>query len=270
MSKPLLRLMTELSSRKWISRLTGTFSKSSASRLLIPWFIRTYEIDPNEAELEPGEYPSLNAFFTRRLKPHARPLHEHPDSLLSPVDGKITAMSPITKGTILNIKGHDYTLADLLNQSPHMEKYKNGWAVILYLSPKDYHRIHAPVTGKQVESEHIRGKVYPVNDFGLRHMRTVLSRNERLITYIKHEHGEIALVKVGAMNVSSIQYADDKVKAWQRGDELAYFEFGSTVVLLCENGTFVPREDLAEGDSVRMGDSLGVIVSKAAEIRRPS
>ncbi|MCM3785884.1 archaetidylserine decarboxylase [Neobacillus mesonae] len=262
MSKPLLRLMTELSSRKWISRLTGTFSKSSASRLLIPWFIKTYEINPNEAELELGEYPSLNAFFTRRLKPHARPLHEHPESLLSPVDGKITAMSPITKGTILNVKGHDYTLVDLLNQSPHMEKYKNGWVFVLYLSPKDYHRIHSPISGKLVESEHIRGKVYPVNDFGLRHMKSVLSRNERLITYIKHEHGEIAVVKVGAMNVSSIQYVDHSIKSWERGDELAYFEFGSTVVLLMENGTFVPREDLAPGDSVLMGEPLGTIVPK--------
>lgn len=262
MSKPLLRLMTELSSRKWISRITGTFSKSSASRLLIPWFIKTYEIPAHEAELAPSDYPSLNAFFTRRLQTGARMIYEEPNMLLSPVDGKITAMSPITGGTLLNVKGHDYTLSDLLNHSPHLEKYKNGWAFVLYLSPKDYHRIHSPVSGTLVESEHIRGKVYPVNDFGLRHMRSVLSRNERRITYIKHEFGEIAVVKVGAMNVSSIQYTDNKATAWERGDELAYFEFGSTVVLLCEEGTFEPNHDLSLGQNVKMGQPLGLLKPK--------
>lgn len=262
MSKPLLRLMTELSSRKWISQLTGTFSKSKSSRLLIPWFIKTYEIPAHEAEFAPSEYPSLNAFFTRRLQAGARKIGEDPHMLLSPVDGKITAMCPITGGTLLNVKGHDYTLSDLLNHSPHLEKYKNGWAFVLYLSPKDYHRIHSPVTGTLVESEHIRGKVYPVNDFGLRYMKSVLSRNERRITYIKHEYGEIAVVKVGAMNVSSIQYTDESNTSWKRGDELAYFEFGSTVVLLCEEGTFEQSEELTLGQNVQMGQPLGRLKPK--------
>lgn len=129
--------------------------------------------------------------------------------------------------------------------------------MVLYLSPTDYHRIHVPVTGQVVEREHIGGKVYPVNDFGLTHMKRVLSRNERLITYIKHNSGEAAVVKVGAMNVSSIKYVQPIVNSVEKGDELAYFEFGSTVVLVLEDNTYTPRKDLQVGLKVKMGEYLG-------------
>jgi phosphatidylserine decarboxylase len=130
------------------------------------------------------------------------------------------------------------------------------------LSPTDYHRIHSPCSGEIAESEHVAGKVYPVNDFGLTFMRRVLSRNERLITYIRHEGGELALVKVGALNVSSIRYVEPRPHRVGRGDELAYFEFGSTVVLLTEDGTFEPGTDLGTGDIVRMGQRLGTLISR--------
>src|SRR5690606_18809828 len=107
---------------------------------------------------------------------------------------------------------------------------RQGFYIVLYLSPTDYHRIHCPVSGKLLEREHVPGKVYPVNEFGMRHMKGTLSRNERLITYIRHGGGEAAVVKVGAMNVSSIQYVEPLGNTVERGQELAYFEFGSTVV----------------------------------------
>ncbi|WP_223069473.1 archaetidylserine decarboxylase [Paenibacillus caui] len=257
MAKRMMRLFTELSSRKWIAALTGRFSHSAISRPLIPVFVKMYGIPQNEAEKEMGEYRTLNEFFTRRLKPGMRPVHDEPNGLISPVDSLITAMGTIQDGTIVNVKGQDYTIAGLLNDSPHLEKYSHGFFFVLYLSPTDYHRIHAPVAGRKLESEHIKGKVYPVNDFGMTHMKTVLSRNERLITYIAHPPGEVALVKVGAMNVSSIKYTDEKAAAWNRGDELAYFEFGSTVVLLTESGTFTPLEGLKAGTAVKMGQLLG-------------
>lgn len=257
MAKQWLRLMTELSSRKWVCRVMGSFAQSGASRHVIPTFIRTYQIPAHEAEQDWKEYRSLNAFFTRRLKPGMRPVDETADVMVSPVDALITFTGEITSGTILNVKGQDYTLEELLNRSPRLEKYKHGYAFVLYLSPTDYHRIHAPVTGELVEKEHIRGKVYPVNDFGLTHMRGVLSRNERQITYIAHEDGEVAVVKVGAMNVSSIKYSNDDTILWHKGDDLAYFEFGSTVVLLTENHTFEPDPSLKLGDRVKMGESLG-------------
>lgn len=258
MATKLLKLMTELTSRKWISKLMGKFSHSKISRLFIPTFVKTYNIPVHEAEKEIGEYRSLNDFFTRRLQPGMRPIHAGFGTIISPVDSMITAMGDIEEGTILNVKGQDYTLTELLANSPRVETYKNGFAFVLYLSPTDYHRIHAPVSGNKLESEHLKGKVYPVNHFGMTHMKAVLSRNERLITYIAHEFGEVAVVKVGAMNVSSIKYTDDSAQSWNQGDDLAYFEFGSTVVLIMENNTFIPRTDLQVGSKVKMGELLGL------------
>ncbi|MFD0588380.1 archaetidylserine decarboxylase [Paenibacillus sp. GCM10027627] len=261
MTNWLLRAMTELSSRKWISQLTGKFAQSSASRPIIPRFAKMYGIAVHEAEKELREYKTLNEFFTRRLKPGMRDIHIGHQSLVSPVDALVTGAGTIQSGTIVNVKGQDYTITELLNGSPRTANYLNGYYMVLYLSPTDYHRIHVPVSGQIVEREHLRGKVYPVNDFGLKHMKRVLSRNERLITYISHSGGEAAVVKVGAMNVSSIQYVLPLQKNVVKGDELAYFEFGSTVVLLLEDDTFVPREDLQPGLKVKMGERLGELAA---------
>lgn len=259
MVKPLLRLMTELSSHRWLSRLMGAFAHSRFSRLLIPVFIRTYQIPAAQAEKNPSEYGSLNEFFSRRLKPGMRPVTEEPDAVASPVDALITAMGTIESGTLLNVKGQDYKLEELLNHSPHQELYKKGYFFVLYLSPTDYHRIHSPVTGKLTESDYIRGRCYPVNEFGMRNMKSVLCRNERLITYMAHSAGEIAVAKVGAMNVSGIKYSDESRRSFEIGDDLAYFEFGSTVVLLTESGIFTPRPGLESGAKVKMGELLGFL-----------
>jgi phosphatidylserine decarboxylase len=259
MNRPFFRLLTELSSRKWISSITGAFAQSSASRVFIPRFAKLYGIRTEDAEKAVHEYRSLNEFFTRKLKPGLRPIHEHPDSLVSPVDALITGMGRIDSGQLLNVKGQDYTIDELLNRSPRQVNYKNGYYFVLYLSPTDYHRIHSPAAGVIVEKEHVPGKVYPVNDFGLTQMKRVLSRNERLITYIEHEYGELAVVKVGAMNVSSIRYTEDLTDQLERGGDLAYFEFGSTVVLLTESGIMTPRQDLQVGSKVSMGEELGTL-----------
>ncbi len=262
-AKALFRLLTELSSRAAISRLAGAFARSSFSRKLIPRFAKLYGIPMEHAEKSIDQYESLNAFFTRRLKPGLRPVDTDPNALVSPVDALITGMGPISDGTVLNVKGQRYSVEELLNRSPRMIHYRNGYCYVLYLSPSDYHRIHSPVTGKMEETEAISGKVYPVNDFGLKHMNKVLSRNVRKVSYIRSSKGAVAVIKVGAFNVSSIRYVDDVVpEAVERGEELAYFEFGSTVVLLIENGTFVPEPGLAIGDKVQVGQSLGVLRGK--------
>jgi phosphatidylserine decarboxylase len=261
MTRWLLRLMTELSSRKFVSRITGRFAKSSLSRRWIPRFAAMYNIPVEEAEKDISEYRSLNDFFTRRLKPGRRPVDGSPDALVSPVDAVVTGCGPIQDGMMLQIKGQDYTIEELLHGSPRIAQYRRGFFWVLYLSPTDYHRIHVPCEGEIVESEHIPGKVYPVNEFGLTSMRRVLSRNERLVTYIRNEVGEVAVVKVGALNVSSIKYVEPRPVRPNRGDELAYFEFGSTIVLLTEDGTFRPRPDLKVGSKVRMGEKLGTLAT---------
>lgn len=256
-SKRFFRVLTELSSRKSVSRIAGAFAESRFSRRLIPWFSRTYRIPLEDAEKDWTDYLTLNDFFTRRLKPGLRPVDSAADSLISPVDAKITGMGPIAEGQLFNIKGQDYTVDELLNGSPRTVNYRDGYYLVLYLSPTDYHRIHAPVAGRILEKERISGKVYPVNDFGLRYMTRVLSRNERLVTYLHTAFGEVAVVKVGALNVSGIVYADPLPEQLHAGDELAYFKFGSTVVLLLENGIFEPRPDLMNGTAVKMGERLG-------------
>lgn len=257
MTRWLLRMMTELSSRKFVSQITGRFAKSSLSRRWISRFAAMYKIPVEEAEKALGEYRSLNEFFTRRLKPGKRPIDQSASALVSPVDAKITGCGVIKNGMLLQVKGQDYTIEELLNGSPRLSQYRNGYFWVLYLSPTDYHRIHSPCEGEIVETEHIPGRVYPVNEFGLTSMKLVLSRNERLVTYIRNEVGETAVVKVGALNVSSIKYVEPLPRTLGRGDELAYFEFGSTIVLLTEDGTLQPRPDLKTGDQVRMGEKLG-------------
>ncbi|QJD84085.1 archaetidylserine decarboxylase [Cohnella herbarum] len=257
MTRWLLRMMTELSSRKFVSQITGRFAKSSLSRRWISRFAAMYKIPVEEAEKALGEYRSLNEFFTRRLKPGKRPIDQTASALVSPVDAKITGCGVIKNGMLLQVKGQDYTIEELLNGSPRLSQYRNGYFWVLYLSPTDYHRIHSPCEGEIVETEHIPGRVYPVNEFGLTSMKRVLSRNERLVTYIRNEVGETAVVKVGALNVSSIKYVEPMPRTLGRGDELAYFEFGSTIVLLTEDGTLLPRPNLKTGDQVRMGEKLG-------------
>jgi phosphatidylserine decarboxylase len=244
--------------------MVGKFAKSKYSKPLIPRFAKTYGINIEDAEKAVHEYASLNDFFTRRLKSHLRPIDTEAETLVSPVDAVITGIGSIQDGLMMNIKGQDYTIEELLNGSPRTVNYKNGYYYVLYLSPTDYHRIHSPIEGKIVEKDHIQGKVYPVNEFGLTHMRRVLSRNERLTTYIQHTYGEIAVVKVGALNVSSIQYTVPLPDTLERGQELAYFEFGSTIVLLMENETYSGRDDLQLGSKVLMGEALGIVKTKKA------
>jgi phosphatidylserine decarboxylase len=260
--KPVYKLLTQLSSRKIVSKLTGRFAKSKLSRRMIPHFAKTYQINLEEAEKKIHDYPTLNTFFTRRLKEGVRSIDPRPDTVISPVDALITGMGEIKEGTILNVKGQTYTIREMLEDPEQEYVYHQGHYIVLYLSPTDYHRIHTPISGEIVKHVHKLGKVYPVNDFGLRHMKRVLSRNERLITYLKSSYTEMAVVKVGALNVASIQLNDRlTTKEVQKGDELAYFEFGSTVVLLIKDNTFQFLSTLREGDQVRLGEPIGTMTS---------
>ncbi|GAA0376332.1 archaetidylserine decarboxylase [Bacillus horti] len=256
--KPLYKLLTNLSSNKLISRTTGRFAKHRASKVFIHRFAKAYNININEAEKSIHEYESLNEFFTRRLKKEARFINVEEDIVVSPVDAIVTGIGDIRQGTILNVKGQAYTVGDILADPQKAEVYQNGTFIVLYLSPTDYHRIHSPITGTIKEHVHLEGRVYPVNDFSLKNMKQVLSRNERLITYIKNEHTELALIKVGALNVASIQLTD-RMRSTKigKGEEFAYFEFGSTVVLLMKGQSVLLNHNLVVGAKVKMGEEIG-------------
>lgn len=258
--KVIFRLLTQLSSRRSLSYLAGWVAKSRFSKRLIPYFIHVYKIDVSEAERSPEDYPHLNAFFTRRLKPGVRPIFPEPHVAVSPVDGTITSMGTIRSDGMIVVKGKPYSLAEMLQDRGQEQRYHGGYFIVLYLSPRDYHRIHAPISGRIVGTARHRGTVYPVNPTGLQLIDGVLAKNERLITYIEHGQTQMAVVKVGAMNVASIRWSD-RLRSTEvsKGDELAYFEFGSTVVLLFEPGSFALIEGLREGDKVRMGQPIGFV-----------
>jgi phosphatidylserine decarboxylase len=188
--------------------------------------------------------------------------------VVSPVDARLTAYGPITASTILHVKGQTYRIDDLLGDAqtqPTSEagRFTEGYFFVLYLSPTDYHRIHTPCDGIVRSKRHLPGKVYPVHDYAMTHIPQVLTRNERLITYLDHSRSSVidpvAVVKVGAMNVASIRYVAPFGNGSQlyKGEELAYFEFGSTVVLLIGTKQFAPRADLQHDDRVRQGETLG-------------
>jgi phosphatidylserine decarboxylase len=264
------RLFTELSSRRTLARMTGSIAKSRGSRILLRKFARHYGIDVAEAEKPLQEYRSLNEFFTRRLRPEFRPIDAQTDTLVSPVDGVLVAAGEIHAGKLFPVKGQVYTSSDLLGGSPHASRFEKGTFAVIYLSPSNYHRIHSPIDGTVLEWDRIPGTVYPVNDRGMRMMPRVLSRNARLVTYIEHESRLLALVKVGAMNVSSIRYAaeDEPPEKVRKGDELAYFEFGSTVVLLMEKDMFSPSPSLSAGSALRMGEAIGTVKRRRTDDAR--
>jgi phosphatidylserine decarboxylase len=254
------RWLTEGTSQKWISQTTGKLTKSSLSKRWIPAFAKTYGIRVEEAEKALNEYRTLNEFFTRRLKPGLRKIDEMPNSIVSSVDALITGMGEIQRETEFAVKGQLYTVPELLDDAEEAKRYMNGKFVVLYLSPTDYHRIHAPIDGELVHTKHVLGKVYPVNDFGLRKMNKVLSRNERLISYIRNKSTQVAVVKVGALNVSSIQMSDQITSnQLKKGQELAYFEFGSTVVLLLEGGRTKWAPGLAEDKRILLGEPIAYV-----------
>lgn len=240
----------------------GYMAKSSFSKFLIPYFVKTYDIRTDEAEKQLDEYKSLNDFFIRKLKPASRPINQDPNVIISPVDGTLTAFGTISNGTIFNIKGQNYDVKQLLNNSPRTVNYEQGYYFILYLSPSDYHRIHSPITAKIVEKDYIPGRRFPVNAFGLNRVSKVLSRNERKITYFHHPYGEVALIKIGALNISSICYEESLQSEVCKGDPLAYFEFGSTVVLLLEKDMFEFHSSLRTDQQVFMGQALGYMHCK--------
>lgn len=253
----LFHTLTELTSHKWSSKLIGSFTKTRASRWLLPWYSRAYGIRTEDAEKPLKAYQSLNEFFIRRLKDGLRPINPDNAALVSPVDATITGIGRIDDKSAIHVKGQNYTTDELLGSAPTFNRYRGGFFIVLYLSPSDYHRVHSPVTGTIIAKNHILGRTYPVNEFGLKHMSKVLCRNERLITYMGHLYGILSIVKVGAMNVSSINYTNSLATHLNKGDELAYFEFGSTVVLIVENGAFEFLQELCLGTQVRVGEPLG-------------
>ncbi|MGG1662295.1 archaetidylserine decarboxylase [Brevibacillus sp. NRS-1366] len=258
-----------------MSRTMGKITASRFSRLAIQRYIRHYDIDPSIIEKPVKEYRTLKEFFTRRLKPEARPIAPGADTITSPVDGTVSQLGDICEGTMIQAKGKGYSVAELLGGSAEEAKrYYGGKFITIYLSPRDYHRIHMPVEGDLVRYSYLPGRLYPVNQLGIQHVDRLFARNERLVSYIKTEGlGDVALVKVGALFVGSVKVryntATTNVKHgretneaivgaphYAKGEELGWFEFGSTVILLFESSQLHWAEGIEKGSPLLMGQVL--------------
>ncbi len=250
------------------------------SRRLIPLYIKMYRIDTRDVVKDVSEFDSLLDFFIRRLRADARPIDTHPERIVSPVDGTVAERGTIRDNQLIQAKGYAYTVEQLLGgDEARAASFYNGSFITLYLSPRDYHRIHAPIAAGIEAMRYIPGELYPVNERGIRLVRQLYVRNERLISYLLTDCGTVALVKVGATNVGSIKVDYDptigtNVKgarpaerlyepaiAVHKGEELGRFEFGSTVILLFppQCVTFLPR--IKAGEAVRVGEPIAHVLS---------
>jgi len=257
----------------WLTRLRLPWLKN----LLIRWFIGHFRVDMAEArEPDYRAYPDFNHFFTRALRPDARPLAADPDAVLSPVDGTVSQAGHIEGEAIFQAKGHRYSLATLLGHSePWPAAFENGEFTTLYLSPRDYHRIHMPRRGVLREMIHVPGRLFSVNPVTTRRVPGLFARNERVVCLFDTDAGPMALVLVGAINVGSIETvwageitppAGRRVRRWryddqtielEAGAELGRFNMGSTVILLFGEGRVAWEDRLQPAARVRMGQRIG-------------
>lgn len=270
----LLQLMKMMPTHA-ISRWVGNFASHPFSKKLIPLFSNLFQIPLDEAEKDVLEYGTLNEFFTRKLKDQLRPISQEKNAIVSPADGKVAALGTIQEGQLIQAKGVTYTVWNLLGVSrEEAHQFDGGKFITIYLSPKDYHRVHSPVAGDITDYSYLPGTLFPVNAFGVRAVKGLFAKNERLVTFIHSDAGRVGVVKVGATIVGSVKvgYSKDagtNVKAGtlihqklpttvhvERGGEIGFFQFGSTVVLVFEKGKVEFQPDL-EGRSVKMGEQIG-------------
>ncbi|GGD60418.1 phosphatidylserine decarboxylase [Erythrobacter arachoides] len=277
MSKTFIRLQ-HLAPHHAVSRLAGKFAGSETPWIrdrLIHRFIAAYDVDMSEAARPVAAYASFNDFFTRELKPGARPLADAGAHVLSPADGAISQIGAISDGRIFQAKGREFTATQLLGGDAEIAaRFEGGSFATIYLSPKDYHRVHMPAGGELLGTVYVPGDLFSVNQVTAENVDDLFARNERLACVFDGPHGLFASVMVGAMIVAGVEtvwggreqahartlrhrsYADGE-HTFAAGDEMGRFFLGSTVVLLFEPGRVEWDESLGAGDAVRMGQALG-------------
>jgi len=259
-----------MSVRQRLSHWVGWLADRKIPRALRAPLYRGYAratgANLDEVRLELAELPSLSHFFVRHLKAGARPFPTDPAAFPSPVDGTVQAITPIERGTTLQAKGRPYAVDELMGDAGRGLDLDGGLAWTLYLSPRDYHRIHAP---DDLALEHVHwldGDRSPVRSSVLARRDRVLAGNERAALRVRSAHGAYALVFVGALNVGRIRVVGvepgrsgdvDPAPTFERGDELGRFELGSTVVILTPPGGPRPIDGLEHGRRLRMGETIG-------------
>lgn len=271
--------------RHWLTSVTFRLARIRHPRIkdfLIRQFVKLYDVNTDEIRDElPGDFENFNAFFVRELKDGARPIDDDAASIVSPVDGTVSAAGKLRDNIVLQAKGLDYTLEDLLaTDLDEARAYSNGRFATIYLAPYNYHRVHAPFDAKLVAARYVPGDLFSVNEATVSKVRGLFRRNERLVMHFTTAHGPAILVFVGALNVGSISTPwtgevrprragvidvldlsshDTRVA---RGDLLGWFNMGSTVILVLPDGTAEWSNNLDPGNTLRMGEAIGTLAQQ--------
>ena len=279
MNKRLFILSQYLLPHHLLSRLAGCIAECRVrwfKNAFTAWFAKRYQVDMSQALVEDlTAYEHFNAFFTRALKPGARTPDPDPRALLMPADGRISQLGAIAAdGRIFQAKGQSFTAAELLGDAEDARVFAGGCFATVYLSPRDYHRVHMPWTGVLRETVHVPGRLFSVGPAAVRGVPRLFARNERLVCHFDTDFGPMALVMVGALLVSGVEtvwsgeeipaYGDDVTRKDWRGKgivlerfaEMARFNFGSTVVVLLPPGAATLAPGLAAESPVRLGQAL--------------
>lgn len=260
-----------------ISRIVGYLADTRIvwlKNFLIKHFINHFNVNMEEAEnSDYRSYATFNEFFTRPLQPGARPLDQTPGEILSPCDGMISEIGDINSHSLIQAKGKSFSLRGLLGGSNELSNtFANGKFATIYLSPKDYHRVHMPFKGSLIKTMYVPGKLFSVNPVTTQSVDHLFARNERLISIFETDKGPIAVIMVGAMIVAGIETVwsgqitpkskqltttdFSKPITLQSGDELGRFKLGSTVILLFPEHTINWHTALAENSQLKMGQAI--------------
>ena len=277
----LLTSLTYVLPHRFLSSLARRLAYSTSpgtKQWLIDTVTRKFDVDLSEAaEPDPRAYPSFNAFFTRALKPGARVADPDPRALLMPADGHISQCGAIEDGRIFQAKGQSFTAAELLGDAPAAEPFRNGLFATVYLSPRDYHRVHMPWTGTLRETVHVPGRLFSVGTDAVANVPRLFARNERLVCHFDTDFGPMVSVMVGALLVSGVEtvWSGEEIPAYgtaitrkdyrgkgitlERFAEMARFNYGSTVIVLLPPGVATLSPELRAESPVRLGQRLATL-----------
>ena len=249
----------------------------------IRWFTKRYQVDLKIAlQPDPAAYPDFNAFFTRALRAEVRPITSDEQYIASPVDGEISQGGDITNGRLLQAKGHTYSLENLLGgDAERCNRLANGKFLTVYLAPKDYHRIHSPISGRLLEMVYVPGDLFSVNQSTTRIVPNLFARNERVVCLFATNAGLMAVVMVGAVLVGSIETvwagtvtparprrkriwrydgSNDEPIRFKKGEEIGRFNMGSTVIVILPGATSRWNAEVRPGRAVMVGAPIGRLI----------
>ena len=263
-----------------LTAFAGLISRSEnqlIKKTLISWFCYFYKPNLDESvNKKPQDFRSFNDFFTRKLESNSRPINQETDIIISPVDGMVVSLGNLKKGALIQAKGISYEVSELIQDHSLENNFKNGCYVTIYLAPINYHRIHFPFGGTIEKTKYLKGNLYSVNASSARRIKSLYSKNERTFTFVKSESLSYGLVSVGAAMVGSIvpfwnkeinskkehlvdlwnQGPEEDLLRVSKGEELGYFQMGSTVILLFPSDVKIDKNFLYEAKPVKFGEEL--------------